>query len=58
MGGGGNRGSGPPLKNHKAIGFLSKTGPDPLKNQIGTLPAFNFGPSSARQQTKHHFNDI
>ena len=28
---GGNRGSGPPLKNHKNIGFLSNTGPDPLK---------------------------
>ena len=28
---GGNRGSGPPLKNHKNIGFLSNTGPDSLK---------------------------
>ena len=27
----GGRGSGPPLKNHKNIGFLSTTGPDPLK---------------------------
>ena len=26
--GGGDRGSGPP-ENHKSIGFLSKTGPDP-----------------------------
>ena len=26
------QGSGPPLKNQKAIGFLSNTGPDPLKN--------------------------
>ena len=23
-----------PLKNHKNIGFLSNTGPDPMKNQI------------------------
>ena len=32
---GGDRGSGhpPPLKNHKNIGFSSKTGPDPLKNR-------------------------
>ena len=28
---GGDRGSGPPLKNYKNIGFLSNTGPDPLK---------------------------
>ena len=28
-----DRGSGPPLKNHKAIGFLSNTCPDPLKLQ-------------------------
>ena len=27
----GGRGSGPPLKNHENIGFLSNTGPDPLK---------------------------
>ena len=30
-GGGGDRGSEPPLKNHKNKGFLSNTGPDPLK---------------------------
>ena len=30
--GGGDRGSRPPpLENHKSIGFLSNTGPDPLK---------------------------
>ena len=28
--GGGDRGSGPTLKNHKNIGFSSHTGPDPL----------------------------
>ena len=38
------------LKNHKNIGFLSNTGPDPLKNYKTTEPAFNVGPSSARQQ--------
>ena len=32
----GDRGSGPPLKNHKNIGFLSNTGLDPLK--ITKLP--------------------
>ena len=36
----GYRGSGPPLKNHKNIGFLSNTGPGPLKI---TNPAFNVG---------------
>ena len=29
------------------IGFLSNTGPDPLKNHKATKPAFNVGPSSA-----------
>ena len=28
----GSQGSGSTLKNHKTIGFLSNTGPDPLKN--------------------------
>ena len=31
------QGSGPPLKNHKNIGFLSNTCPDPLK--ITKLPS-------------------
>ena len=46
------QGSGPhsPLKNHKSIGFLSNTGPDPLKNYKATKPAFNVGLSSARQR--------
>ena len=34
---GGGRGSGPPLENHKNIGFFSNTGPDPLK--IVKLPS-------------------
>ena len=44
--GGGQR-SGPPLspENHKNIGLLSNTGPDPLKNHKATKPAFNVGPS-------------
>ena len=37
----------PPLKNHKTKGFLSKTGPDPLKNYKATKPVFLVGPSSA-----------
>ena len=48
--GGGGRGSGLPLKNHKNIGFSSNTGPDPLKNRKATKPAFIVGPSSARQR--------
>ena len=40
----------PPMKNHKNIGFLSKFGPDPMKNHQATKPAFNVGLSSARQQ--------
>ena len=43
-GGGGGRGSGPTLKNHKNIGFLSNTGPGPLKYHRATKPAFNIGP--------------
>ena len=36
------------LKNHKNIGFLSKTGPDPLK--ITKLQVSNVKPSSALQR--------
>ena len=36
-----------PEKNHKNIGFLSNTG---LKNHKDIKPAFNGGPSSARQR--------
>ena len=37
----------PPMKNHKTIGFLTNTGPVPLKthNMLGHV-----GPSSARQR--------
>ena len=46
----GYRGSGPhsppPEKNHKTIGFLGNTGPDPLKKKYkSTKPAFKVGPS-------------
>ena len=40
----------PPLKNHKIIGFLSKTGLDPLENHKATKPAFKVGPPSAHQR--------
>ena len=46
-GGGGGQGVRTPLKNHKNIGFLSNTGPDPLENHKATKPAFNVGPSTA-----------
>ena len=36
----------PPLKNHTNIGFLSNTGPDPLKNHKAT----NVGSSLARKR--------
>ena len=49
-GGEGGSGPPPPLKNHKNIGCLSNSGPDLLKNYEATEPAFNVGPSSARQQ--------
>ena len=45
---GGGQGVRTPLKNHKNIGFLSNTGPDPLENHKATKPAFNVGPSTAR----------
>ena len=38
------------LQNHKYIGYLCNTGLDPLKNHKATKPAFNVGPSSARQR--------
>ena len=44
-----DRGFGSPLEKHKSIGFLINTGSDPLKNHKATRPAFNVGPSSARQ---------
>ena len=48
-----------PLKNHKAIGFLSNTGPDPLNTHKATCtkPAFNVGPNIGRP-AKHHLNGV
>ena len=31
----------PPVKNHKNIGFLSNTDPEPLENHKATKPTFN-----------------
>ena len=39
------------LKNHKNIGFLSNSDSDSMNNYEATEPAFNIGPSSARQRT-------
>ena len=48
-GGGGDRVSGPFLKNHKTIGFLSSICSDPLKNHKATKPALDYRPSLERQ---------
>ena len=40
----------PPRKITKSIWFLSNSGPDLLKNHEATEPAFDIGPSSARQR--------
>ena len=54
------RGFGDPLhdKNHKNIGFLSNTGPNPLKYHKAIKPAFNVGPSSADTPAKSHLNGV
>ena len=38
---GGDRGSGPRLKNHENIAFLSNSGPEPLENHKAVETAFN-----------------
>ena len=38
------------LENHKAIGLLINTGPDPMENHKATKSAFNVGPSSVSQR--------
>ena len=43
----GDKGSDYPLKNHKNIGFLSNSSPDPLQKHKATNPAFNSGPTPA-----------
>ena len=45
-----------PEKSQK-LGFLNNTGPDLLKNHKAAKPAFNVGPSSARQRMAFHWQD-
>ena len=45
----------PPPRNHKAIGCLSNTGPDPLKNHKATKPALTVRSSSACQRNSIPF---
>ena len=40
----------PPLQNHKNIGFLSNTGPDPLNSHTAIKLAVGVVPSSKRHQ--------
>ena len=47
----------PPPEKSQKIGFLSNTGPDPLKNHKATKPAFNVGPPSARQRNAIYMAD-
>ena len=46
----GTGGPDPQLRKSQNIGFLSNTGPDPIKNHEATKQAFNVGPSSTRQR--------
>ena len=55
-GGGGTGAPDPPEKSQK-LGFLSNTGPDPLKNHKATEPAFNAGPEISTP-VKRHLNDL
>ena len=48
----------PPPKNRKNIGFLSNTGPDPLKNPNATKPAFNVVPSIIGTPAKCHLDGV
>ena len=50
----GGQGSSPAEKSQK--GYLNNTSLDPLKNHKAAKPAFNFGPSSARQ--RNAFNGV
>ena len=42
-----------PLNNHKAKGFLSNTGLDPLENHKATKPAFNVMAIIGRPSKRH-----
>ena len=48
-GGGGGAGGPNPMNDQKNIGFLSKAGPDPMKNHRAAEPTFIVGSSSTRQ---------
>ena len=54
---GGTGGPDPPLKNHKNIGFLSNTGPDPLKitklSRQHSMLAMSMGTPA-----KRHLNEV
>ena len=53
-GGGGGAGGPDPLKNHKNIGFLSKTGLNPLENHKATIQCWAIiGPPA-----KRHLNGV
>ena len=57
-GGGGYRGSGvsgPPMKNHKNKGFLSITGPDPLKKQPSQCSMLDHRRPTSKTQFKWRF---
>ena len=55
--GGGRESGPPPPENHKNIGFLSKTGPNPLKSHKATKTNTHcwviIGPAA-----KRHLNDV
>ena len=53
---GGGRGSGPPLENHKNIGFFSNTGPVPFK--ILKLPSQLSILAIIGTQAKCHLNGV
>ena len=46
---GGGAGGPNPMNDQKNIGFLSKAGPDPMKNHRAAEPTFIVGSSSTRQ---------
>ena len=45
-----------PLENYKKVGFLSNTGPDPLKTK--KLPSQHSMLGRHRPPAKHHLNDV
>ena len=43
------------MKNHKNLGFLSNTGPEPLKNHKATKPDLMLGHYWLASETPWHF---